>query len=85
LVVRPIVDLISHFADPRGEFTILIPARAPLDDVAREPVDPEKIREELGELTKTEGLKRREALKILADRHRVGVNELYRLLADAGS
>ena len=85
LVVRPITDLIAHFQDPRGEFTILIPARTSEDEVAREPVDPERMREELGELTNNGGLKRREALKVLAERHHVGVNELYRILADAGS
>jgi hypothetical protein len=34
-------------------------------------------------LTNKQGLKRRAALKALADRHGVGVNALYRLLSDA--
>jgi 16S rRNA (cytidine1402-2'-O)-methyltransferase len=85
LVVRPIYGLLEYFSNPRGEFTVLIPPRQaqPPDD--KPVLDAERARAEFGELTKNGGLKRREALKVLAERHGLGVNDLYRILADAGS
>ena len=84
LVIRPITELLEHFSEPRGEFTILLPPRTiPTVDV--KPPEPAAVAFELGELTKNGGLKRREALKVLADRYGIGVNALYRLLGDAGS
>jgi 16S rRNA (cytidine1402-2'-O)-methyltransferase len=79
LVVRPISEMITRFVEPRGEFTVLLPPRPP-DGSAAGAVDPEVIAAEFGELTKTKGRKRREALKILADRHGMAVNALYKLL-----
>ena len=38
---------------------------------------------ELGDLTNKSPLTKRKAFKILADRHGMAVNELYRLLDDA--
>jgi 16S rRNA (cytidine1402-2'-O)-methyltransferase len=79
LVIKPISAMVTGFSEPRGEFTVLLPPR-PADDSAAGPVDPEVIAAEFGDLTKTQGLKRREALKILADRHGMAVNALYKLL-----
>ena len=39
-----------------------------------------ELRSEFGELTNNGALTRRQALKVLAERHRMAVNELYRLL-----
>jgi hypothetical protein len=36
-------------------------------------------------LTKNNAMKRREAMKVLADRNGLAVNALYKLLGDAGS
>ena len=79
LVIQPISTLVKRFEEPRGEFTVLLPPRPPVSSAA-DPIDPEIIAAEFGELTKTGGLKRREALKILADRHGMAVNALYKLL-----
>lgn len=83
LVVKPISELLTRFLEPRGEFTVLVPPV--LHDQADVKVAPEPaiLQREFGELTKNGGLKRREALKALADRHGLGVNALYRLLSDA--
>jgi 16S rRNA (cytidine1402-2'-O)-methyltransferase len=84
LVIKPISQLIQHFADPKGEFTILVPGDRAL--AADEPLpDAARIAAEFGELTKNKRLKRREALKVLGERYGVGVNTLYKLLGDAGS
>ena len=79
LVVRPINNLIEYFSQPRGEFTVLLP---PLPERGEhvQPVDPGMLMAEFGDLTNNKGLKRREALKILAARHGIGVNALYKLL-----
>jgi len=85
LVVRPIVELLEHFAAPKGEFTILIPPWSPPKATEMVPPDAAAIAREFGELTNRGQLKRREALKVLAERHGLAVNALYKLLGDAGS
>jgi len=79
LVVKPISELLAHFSDPKGEFTVLVPPRKK-PAIAKDPPNPARLQAEFGELTKSGQLKRREALKVLADRHRLAVNDLYRLL-----
>jgi 16S rRNA (cytidine1402-2'-O)-methyltransferase len=83
LVVCTIEQHLQHFIEPRGEFTLLVPPAAPVEngDVVRPSAD--QLRDELGELTNTGGSTRRQALKVLADRYGIAVNELYRLLDDA--
>jgi len=85
LVVQPISSLLKHFADPVGEFTLLIPPQEATADAAVAAPSGHQLGEELGELTKNGRLRRREALKVLAERHGLAVNELYRLLGSAGS
>jgi 16S rRNA C1402 (ribose-2'-O) methylase RsmI len=84
LVIRPINELLAHFSIPRGEFTVMLP---PLDRPAPSPAlpDADALVTEFVYLTKNGSLKRREAMKVLADRYGLGVNALYKLLGDAGS
>jgi 16S rRNA (cytidine1402-2'-O)-methyltransferase len=79
LVIRPIDEILAHFSDPRGEFTIVVP---PAEDEKPSSVVPDlaQLRLELGNLTNNNATKRREALRILADRHGMTVNDLYRQL-----
>jgi 16S rRNA (cytidine1402-2'-O)-methyltransferase len=79
LVIKPISLLISYFEEPRGEFTILLPPEPRLDAPLRPPPASELV-VEFGELTNKTARTRREALRILADRYGVGVNEIYRIL-----
>jgi len=79
LVVQPIHELIEKFKDPRGEFTVLVPPQA-VDATSAQPPDAATVACELGELTNRGELKRREALRILAERYGVRVNSLYKLL-----
>jgi 16S rRNA (cytidine1402-2'-O)-methyltransferase len=85
LVVKPIYAVLKEILEPRGEFTVLLPPTAV--SAPQAPVLPDGIAlaKELGELTNNGALKRREALKVLAERHGLAVNALYRLLGDAGS
>ena len=79
LVIQPIHVLLARFKEPRGEFTVLLPP-ATHAGAERESIDPETIAREFGELTNNGRLKRREALKVLAERYGVAVNALYKLL-----
>jgi len=80
LVVCTIEQHLKHFSEPRGEFTLLVPPAAalPRADAGR-PSD-DQLRVMLGELTNNDVSTRRQALKVLADRYGIAVNELYRLL-----
>jgi len=80
LVIQPIKMALAGLKTPRGEFTILI-APAEVGTAAKEnPLDVASLRTELGLITETDAVSGRDALKILAHRHGVAVNELYRLL-----
>jgi len=81
LVVRPISQVLSAFETPRGEFTILIPPGADVAVPTKAPPDVETIRDELGRLIDG-GQKRRAALKIIAERYGLAVNDLYRMLEE---
>jgi 16S rRNA (cytidine1402-2'-O)-methyltransferase len=80
LVVWPIRQHLEYFTSPKGEFTILVPPAVPEKGREKQPPSPAELRLELGQLTNIDGSTRRRALKVLADRHGVSVNELYRLL-----
>jgi 16S rRNA (cytidine1402-2'-O)-methyltransferase len=80
VVVCPIYQHIQYFTEPRGEFTVMVPP-ADLDSKSDVPApSADQLQLELGYLTNTMGSKRRQALRVLAERHGMAVNELYRLL-----
>jgi 16S rRNA (cytidine1402-2'-O)-methyltransferase len=80
LVIRPIHQLLEYFSEPRGEFTLLVPALVKAEGAAGPLPSRSELQHEFGELTNNHGSSRRQALKILADRHGMAVNELYRML-----
>jgi len=80
LVIQPIKALLTGLKEARGEFTILVPPGHAREPVEAQPLDVGALRIELGLITETQALSGRDALKVLASRHGVGVNELYRLL-----
>ena len=84
LVTRPISELLEVFKQPIGEFTVLVPPRDSAQEAVAVPGRTE-LMDEFGDLTNTQHLKRREALKILAERHGMAVNALYKLLGGAKS
>ncbi len=80
LVVCPIYQHIQYFSEPRGEFTLLVPPRILSENAGLVVPKPEDLQHELGELTNNGASTTRQALKVLAERHGVSVNDLYRLL-----
>jgi 16S rRNA (cytidine1402-2'-O)-methyltransferase len=80
LVIEPISTAIARFSDPRGEFTLLVPPAAS-SDLGMAPIPAvDQLRLELGRIAKSGGPKRREAVKLLAAKYGMSVNELYKLL-----
>jgi 16S rRNA (cytidine1402-2'-O)-methyltransferase len=84
LVVQPISAVLSHFLEPRGEFTVLLPP-APTPSSGAPAPSARQLASEFGGLTNCAIRSRREALKILADRHGLSVNDVYRILQGRGS
>jgi len=80
LVVSPISGLGDRFTDPKGEFTVVVMPAPQQPAVPRSPPDLSVLQDELGHLLESGELSRRQAIKALADRHKIGANELYRAL-----
>jgi 16S rRNA C1402 (ribose-2'-O) methylase RsmI len=80
LVLSPISALSGRFAEAKGEFTVVVMPAPERPAIPNTPPDVTVLRAELGHLLESGGLSRRQAIKILSDRHQVGANELYRLL-----
>jgi 16S rRNA (cytidine1402-2'-O)-methyltransferase len=80
LVVWPIYQHIEYFSEPKGEFTVLVPPAGPTEPGDRPVPETDDLRREFGELTNNGEVTRRQALKVLAERHGMAVNELYRIL-----
>ena len=80
LVVKPIIRHLDHFQAPRGEFTVLVPARQN-ESLSAPPVpDADALRLELGQITENGRSGRRASLKALAAKYGMSVNALYRLI-----
>lgn len=80
LVIGPISAARTRFHEARGEFTLLIPPKNASSSAPVSVPDVNHLREELGRLAKDRAIGRRDALKQLAARYGLSVNQLYRLL-----
>ena len=77
LVVGPIVELLSRFAVPKGEFTVIIPPGKPLIDQAAA-VGDDAIEAEVGRLIENNDLSPRDAARQVARSLGLPTNEVYR-------
>jgi 16S rRNA (cytidine1402-2'-O)-methyltransferase len=84
LVIRQISEQLKYFHEPRGEFTLLLPPSSQTEPTP-EPVSADVLEAEFGELTNKQGGSRREIVKILADRHGLNANQVYRMLHGKGT
>ena len=84
LVIRPINELLEYFQRAkRRVHSCWCPPDEAFDSravVKAEIPDVEALAVEVGELTKSRGLRRRQALKEVGERHGLSANELYDLL-----
>jgi 16S rRNA (cytidine1402-2'-O)-methyltransferase len=82
LVVKPISEVLAGLSAPRGEFTIVLAGKTLASITPKAAPDIATLRVELGHITEYNAIGRREAVKILAARYGLGVNELYRMLQE---
>lgn len=80
LVVRPISEHLQQLKTLKGEFTIVVAPAAPIPDQPSELPETSVLLHEFGELTNSSRGSRREAVKLLARKYRVGSRTMYRLL-----
>jgi len=83
LVLSPISGLSGRFAEAKGEFTVVVMPAPERPGIPTTPPAVSVLRVELGHLLESGELSRRQAIKILSDRHQIAANELYRLLEQA--
>jgi 16S rRNA (cytidine1402-2'-O)-methyltransferase len=80
LAVRPISEHLQSLTSPRGEFTIVVSPAEPIPEPPVDVPDTSVLRREFGEMTNSPVGSRREAVKLLARKYRVGTREMYQLL-----
>ena len=79
VVVCPIVDVFAMLTSLKGEFTIVVSPAEPSAGVP-EPVSPDVLRAEIGRETENGVVSTRAAVKRVAERHGLAVNDVYRML-----
>jgi 16S rRNA (cytidine1402-2'-O)-methyltransferase len=76
LVVRQISGLLESSREPRGEYTLVIAPAQVIAEQADRP-EPDKLLAEFGEMTNTQGLPPRTAIKELAKRYALPSRTVY--------
>ena len=77
LVRGPISMILDRGLRAQGEFTVVALIGHLTDTTAADPISPESLLIEFGEMTSSGAISRREAINRLATRHRIAPNELY--------
>ena len=83
LVVRPISQHLASPLEERGEFTIVVDRAAMVEPPAAPLPSPNELARQIGQLTETDALTRREAIRALAKRHGLSNKEVFNLLEEA--
>jgi 16S rRNA (cytidine1402-2'-O)-methyltransferase len=73
----PISTVLEQLALPIGEFTVVVDIGHTTDSIQQAPVTPESLLAELGQITMSGGLSRRQAISRLARTHGLPPNEVY--------
>jgi 16S rRNA (cytidine1402-2'-O)-methyltransferase len=81
LVIQPIRQLLARFAEPRGEFTVLLPPQESVKDEVEQPSVSE-LALEVGYMTNYIGLTRRQAARAVGLKYGISPNKLYSMLAE---
>jgi 16S rRNA (cytidine1402-2'-O)-methyltransferase len=80
LVRSHISELLTRFAKPLGEFTIVVDCRHIPENIAADAPDAKSIAHEFGELTEPKGLSPRQAAAEVARRHGLATNIVYSMI-----
>lgn len=83
LAVRPISHHIERLSEERGEFTLVLRGAGRLQAEPAGLPDGKGLTVEFGEMTNKDGLTRRQALRKLAERHKVPARVVFALLESA--
>lgn len=83
MVIRPISDALRNISRPIGEYTVLLPPATLVEHPKITPPSVDQLVAEFGEMTNIAAMKPRAAMKTLAERYGMSVNEIYRALAAA--
>jgi 16S rRNA (cytidine1402-2'-O)-methyltransferase len=81
LVIKPISELLT-LVNPRGEFTVLVPPEEAVESSGKVGGGVADLRAELGLMTNSRASSRRQAVRVLAERHGLAPNDLYKLLGE---
>ena len=76
-------DVLARLDTPRGEFTIVLGGAVPHDDAPPPLPDPPSLLSAFYQMTKNNGMSRRDAISQLAGRYRVGSREIYKAIEEA--
>ena len=82
LAVQPISSHLAALAEERGEFTLVLRGARPDAVSIPVPLAP-AVADEFCQLTNKGGMGRRQAIKVLADRHRISARRVFALLEEA--
>jgi 16S rRNA (cytidine1402-2'-O)-methyltransferase len=83
LAVRPISEHLQRLTTPRGEFTVVVAPAEPVPAAPLEVPASAVLLREFGDMTNSSTGSRREAVKLLARKYRIGTREMYQLLEAA--
>lgn len=78
-----ISDVISALGAPRGEYVVVVEIGHSTNIEPKKPINPDSIAAEIGCLTELSGLTRRKAINVVARRHCLPPNEIYRVIEQA--
>jgi 16S rRNA (cytidine1402-2'-O)-methyltransferase len=79
MVIGPIHEMLAAVETPKGEYTILLPPIKLVKQPSTVPLSAE-LAHEFGQLIDNVAVNRRAAMKILADKYGMSVNDIYRTL-----
>jgi 16S rRNA (cytidine1402-2'-O)-methyltransferase len=83
LAVRPISSHLERLSEERGEFTLVLRGAPRVEAEPTQSPDANSLNVEFCEMTNIEALTRRQALKKLAERHKISAREVFALLEAA--
>src|SRR4051812_16289463 len=83
LVVRPISEHLAGPLEERGEFTVVVDVPSPVETQGKPMPSAQQMVDEIGQLTDSNALTRREAIRALAERHGLSNKQVFNLLEEA--
>lgn len=80
VVICPISEVLGRLKSLKGEFTVAVSPAPPTADVRMDVPRPEELRREIGRETENGAVSKRDAIKRVARKYGLAVNDVYGLL-----